>query len=1049
MATKKDDRPWYERWWDWATEGEDKPPVAYVDPKTGKARTNVAKMNPRTGRRAGEYPTVTGVEAFSNIKNNIGIDNWAQAARGFVRGIANMPKDIPEGLMGMMSAYRGWIGSHLSDSQYYNLLMMPQTGNPEADAYIRQQMAKMPKPSLAEIRNLRQKDNQAATAIANSFSYRDKNGQFRFDTDGFIRSATQDPAGTGVALLETVRSGGAGAAKKLTKVAQAATPGSRTATVATALKKAAEATSKGAGAAAWVANPLVPGTSAVLRSAPVRGAVTAAVSAVRGRQSIYQPEFLKEWTPFKEQAEERLRAGGATDEMLASPEAQQRIFDMFNQQTNGRFADPFNPDVSAAMRNQGINPEQYASPHLGSVIEDTVNKKRGITPAIINEGALRAAGAQNVTRSAATGEAPGRLFANQEGAARSQTEQQMGEAFSGRFAPPQGGMQPTINDVAGDLIDTNIQRRNSFQQSYANAASNDGVYNDPNDFLSTLDQEAADIMRQRGIDPDELSTNPDVFRNSNRASQGLRQNIANHGSHVPPVQQMGIDGQMYTYNRQHNVWLDPASQPARPAMQQILNSDPVSQRAISSPPPTPVNRLSLENIEIERRRLNSEAERAYQSGLESGDWRNYNAITAYRDALDNTSINLAPDFSGDANAAIRSLQDGRTQYRQWRQSTLDSDNPVVREASGAIISRTAIDPNTNTYSFSNTPGARQAVADVLDGKLVGSGANGNIAPPRSVGNTNPAEIYSSLQNSLSPTGQQALAGYVRGQGYGRPGATPDSIAELDAAYNGNGINLLSPEERNFLNINLQGRATASPGNVPRPDPYNFNPFSEANKDMSLTEKAATAVKPFVKGGLGYGIGTAIGGPGLGNVLGGAGFFEGPAGHYARQFKLFQNEQGGAPKYTMGAPETRLPLAFGAAYGSQQAQQAGLQRQQAEDEAALRQFSLPPSAPSAPAPAPMAGPTREDAGMSRQPSAADIMASEDAAFLKSLEPQPQYRGGRAAYNTGGAVSSIEPLVRNLVNKAGTVKKMSNKSTEPLLNEHDNAIASALEVAQKAI
>jgi hypothetical protein len=549
------------------------------------------------------------------IKNNLGIDNWAQAARGFVRGIANMPRDIPEGLIGMMSAYRGWIGNGLTDSQYYDMLMTPRTGDPMKDEYLREQFEKLPRPSPAQIRNIRQSDAQAATAVANTFSYRDKSGNLRFDTDGLLRTAAQDPAGTGVAILETVRSGGAGAAKKLTKIAQAATPGSRTATVATALKKAAEATSKGAGAAAWVANPLVPGTSAVLRSAPVRGAMTAAVSAVRGRQSIYRPEFLKEWTPFKEQAEAQLRAGGATDEMLASPEAQQRIFDMFNQQTNGRFADPFNPDVSAAMRDQGINPEQYASPHLGTVIEDTVNKKRGVTPAIINEGALRAAGAQNVTRSAATGEAPGRLFANQEGAARSQTEQQMGEAFSGRFAPPQGSMQPTINDVAGDLIDTNIQRRNSFQQSYANAASNDGVYNDPNAFLSNLDQEAEILMRQRGLDPSELSTNPDVFRNANRATQGLRQNISNHGSSVPAVQQVGIDGQMYTYNRQHNVWLDPANQPARPAMQQILNSDPVSQRAINAPPPAPTNRLSLENIEIERRRLNTEAERAYQSGL--------------------------------------------------------------------------------------------------------------------------------------------------------------------------------------------------------------------------------------------------------------------------------------------------------------------------------------------------------------------------------------------------------------------------------------------------
>jgi hypothetical protein len=38
---------------------------------------------------------------------------------------------------------------------------------------------------------------------------------------------------------------------------------------------------------------------------------------------------------------------------------------------------------------------------------------------------------------------------------------------------------------------------------------------------------------------------------------------------------------------------------------------------------------------------------------------------------------------------------------------------------------------------------------------------------------------------------------------------------------------------------------------------------------------------------------------------------------------------------------------------------------------------------------------------------------------------------------------------LMNKAKMAKKVSNKATEPLLNERDDAIASALAVAQKAI
>jgi hypothetical protein len=59
------------------------------------------------------------------------------------------------------------------------------------------------------------------------------------------------------------------------------------------------------------------------------------------------------------------------------------------------------------------------------------------------------------------------------------------------------------------------------------------------------------------------------------------------------------------------------------------------------------------------------------------------------------------------------------------------------------------------------------------------------------------------------------------------------------------------------------------------------------------------------------------------------------------------------------------------------------------------------------------------------------------------------GGRIAYKSGGKVGSIEPLVQALMSKAKMAKKVSNKATEPLLNERDDAIARALAVAQKAI
>ena len=70
-------------------------------------------------------------------------------------------------------------------------------------------------------------------------------------------------------------------------------------------------------------------------------------------------------------------------------------------------------------------------------------------------------------------------------------------------------------------------------------------------------------------------------------------------------------------------------------------------------------------------------------------------------------------------------------------------------------------------------------------------------------------------------------------------------------------------------------------------------------------------------------------------------------------------------------------------------------------------------------------------------------------LSQYDLPQRSHGGRTAYKAGGKVGGIEPLIQALMNKAKMAKKVSNKATEPLLNQHDNAIANALAVAQKAI
>jgi len=60
------------------------------------------------------------------------------------------------------------------------------------------------------------------------------------------------------------------------------------------------------------------------------------------------------------------------------------------------------------------------------------------------------------------------------------------------------------------------------------------------------------------------------------------------------------------------------------------------------------------------------------------------------------------------------------------------------------------------------------------------------------------------------------------------------------------------------------------------------------------------------------------------------------------------------------------------------------------------------------------------------------------------------GGRIAYKKGGAVhSNVEPLVQDLMKRYKAVKKSQDNGTKPLLEQPDQAIVKALEVAQKAI
>lgn len=66
-----------------------------------------------------------------------------------------------------------------------------------------------------------------------------------------------------------------------------------------------------------------------------------------------------------------------------------------------------------------------------------------------------------------------------------------------------------------------------------------------------------------------------------------------------------------------------------------------------------------------------------------------------------------------------------------------------------------------------------------------------------------------------------------------------------------------------------------------------------------------------------------------------------------------------------------------------------------------------------------------------------------------EPEQRAAGGRTGFATGGATMSAEAHADRLIAAAEKAHKENQKTTEPLLNAHDNTIAKALEVANQNI
>lgn len=1069
-------------------------PIIGADGKPVKVQVRNALIDPKYGYRTQESPPVTLYEAGSNVVNN-----WhpLEVARDAVKGLAH----APQAAAFLESLRRGAFAASMTPEQYRDTFFLSggsggQSGqlplgfNPFAPKIDPVSFSKMDLETAAKRRQEDLANYKMALALYGV--YNPKTKELSFDWNGFARDLTQHPAEVGSLFVP----GGAGFAKaasgiaklsglenglslvqnlsRLKNITAAPFSGSNAAmqavrdfgTVAGDVVKSAAASKAGkivqaglekTGQALTLAGKGLDPVSPIVFNAAGKAIVTG-VNTARGilpyKVSIYSPEFNREWGAFQKAEEQRLIDSGAPAEQIISIPTQRGIWEQFKAETGDKFNNPFSKEANAAFdaleaQGRGFKRENYAPPYIGGVIDQTVNRKgKGITPAILAEGAIRTAAPEGggltgtparnnnnaigVTRSTATNEPPGILqqnrgmgqsglfSSNREAAARTSTTNQLGDYLSENLGG-QGANPLTHQNIADDFIQADLARRNAYQQSYDQAVASEGggVYTDPNAFVTKFQQEYDAALRQHGLSAQDVVENSNLYPNASAAFEGSSRNISGYGHTVEPIKGSipGMQGE-YIYNPADGNWRPNfgsesfRSNPINRSTADYLNGTYADAIAAGQAPPR--NMLNLQNLEIERRRLNAVAQKAYKSG-NMGD---YNATMAQIDALDNTAIAMAPTHNGpNVRQAVGHLTDARQQFRDWRQNGIDAPptpaNDIVRTAAQRTFDLTQRDPATGRFVFSNEPDAATYVGDAFKDKIVGqNGVMPSYQDPNAL-----IDVLADPNRGLM-TDPTLLKDYIR-TGYGQQGASPQDLAAFHGTYGNRGI--LNPDEANLFERSMAARAATDPNAIPQREPFQLVRDLDAN--MGVGQRIYERAKPLIKSTFGYLAGSTID-PTLGYLAGTGAFGSEAASRGFKDLGLLRNELGGAPKYSVNIPQAAVnaPLrTSGVIAGYQDAKQTAQNDSEAN---AILQDQIMAEAKE------MLGPPPTQ----QQPQA---------------QPQPQARGGRAAYKAGGKVGSIEPLIQALMNKAKTAKKVSNKATEPLLNQHDNAIASALAVAQKAI
>lgn len=698
----------------------------------------------------------------------------------------------------------------------------------------------------------------------------------------------------------------------------------------------------------------------------------------------------------------------------------------------------YTPAMQKAMRDQGYDPDVYSTPEIKAHFQEVIGKN-GITPASIRKAVGTSQGIP-VTRSMAMGERPPAEFAPDVAAARQQGQQYINQQMGGQF-----GAGPEERDLGSAFARSYVNGKNEVEGAYSRAFSHEGTFTNTDNFTAGVQEAINRELGEMGLDLNTVMSAP-RFAQSQNALGGFRRGDRRFGGVFNQFDELAgagpskglqatdLSGEVHTFDPASGQWMNASGQPVR-APGKISYLDAISDRANLPPPSSAQNGLTPRNIDGVRRDVNS----FYNEAKTPEDKA---VLSAINRGIDNYIETNAPNFTGDGAALSRDLQNARAANIQFIQSFDKSPNKVIRDASKITASNIALDEN-GALRFTGDPQNITAHLEnrIIDPKTLQSRTNytgGNTV----TGDT----VFRDLYNVFDPDGQNALVSHMRNTVANSP-ADPAAITTFikDSPF-------FSPAEQEaaIRFQNARGIATETP----------LNPSTMSQGTGTRWGMRFSA--PIIGQQIGQSIGGMFGpvGAGIGSTVGmmagsaAEGKFEGLTRKGREAMEL-----NGLPKAPVPEPHLFNPLTAATAVTGATGQNLFQQQPEPQPQpkpalpapvtpvqAERDPYALPSSfAPPAPARPQPQGNERDPYAL---PPGFEPPKEDPYALPESFAPQ-RAAGGRAAYKSGGAVTDIEPLVRNLMNRAAQAKKMTNKDTEVLLNSHDDAIASALEVAQKSI